>query len=83
LVLFGVFLRLALFGGAFLIFLLTLGSSLLQDWNAAGLQLIYAMIYAALLAFRTRNCLSLDSLRRIAYLSSATQSDVPSTGALK
>jgi thiosulfate dehydrogenase (quinone) large subunit len=36
LVLFGVSLRLALFGGAFLIFLLTLGSSLLQDWNAAG-----------------------------------------------
>ena len=78
LVLFGVSLRLALFGGAFLIFLLTLGSSLLQDWNAAGLQLIYAMIYAGLLAFRAKDCLSVDSLRRIADLSSATESSLPS-----
>ena len=71
-------LGLALFGGAFLIFLLTLGSSLLQDWNAAGLQLIYAMIYAGLLAFRAKDCLSVDSLRRIADLSSATESSLPS-----
>jgi thiosulfate dehydrogenase [quinone] large subunit len=78
LVLFGVSLRLALFGGAFLIFLLTLGSSLLQDWSAAGLQLIYAMIYAGLLAFRAKDCLSVDSLRRIADLSSATESSLPS-----
>jgi thiosulfate dehydrogenase [quinone] large subunit len=78
LVLFGVSLRLALFGGAFLIFLLTLGSSLLQDWNAAGLQLIYAMIYAGLLAFRAKDCLSVDSLLRIADLSSATESSLPS-----
>ncbi len=78
LVLFGLSLRLALFGGAFLIFLLTLGSSLLQDWNAAGLQLIYAMIYAGLLAFRAKDCLSVDSLRRIADLSSATESSLPS-----
>jgi thiosulfate dehydrogenase [quinone] large subunit len=77
LVLFGVSLRLALFAGAFLIFLLTLGSSLLQDWNAAGLQLIYAMIYAGLLAFRAKDCLSVDSLRRIADLSSATESSLP------
>jgi thiosulfate dehydrogenase [quinone] large subunit len=75
LVLFGVSLRLALFGGAFLIFFLTLGSSLLQDWSAAGLQLIYAMIYG-LLAFRAKDCLSVDSLQRIGDLSSATQSSL-------
>lgn len=79
-VLFGISLRLALLGGSSLIFLLTLGSSLGQDWNAAGIQLIYATIYAALLAFRTRDCLSVDSWRRIADLSSASQSDLPSSG---
>ena len=37
-------------------FLFILGSSLLQDWNAAGLQLVDAMIYAELLEFRIKDC---------------------------
>lgn len=80
LVFFGVSLRLALLGGSLLICLLTFGSSLIQDWNAAGLQLVYAMVYAGLLAFRTKDCLSVDFLRHIADLSSASQFDLQSRG---
>jgi thiosulfate dehydrogenase (quinone) large subunit len=65
LVLLGLFSRIALRAGALLIIVLTFGASLVQDWNAAGLQLIYALTYAALLAFSGWNRLSLDAwLRR-------------------
>jgi hypothetical protein len=35
-----------------------------QNWESAGLQLIYASIYAALLAFREKSVYSLDALLR-------------------
>lgn len=54
--------RLALIGGALLILVLTFGTTLRQDWETAGLQLIYAAIYAALLAFHERDTLSADAL---------------------
>jgi thiosulfate dehydrogenase [quinone] large subunit len=56
--------RFALCAGAFLILLLTFGSALVQDWNAAGIQLTYALVYAALLAFREWNLFSVDGLLR-------------------
>ena len=62
LVLLGLWTRYALAGGALLIFVLTFGSTLRQDWETAGLQLTYALIFSALLAFRQWNTLSCDVL---------------------
>lgn len=45
-----------------MIFVLTFGTTLRQDWEAAGLQLTYALIFSALLASREWNTLSVDSL---------------------
>ena len=54
--------RIALIAGSLLILVLTFGSTLRQDWESAGLQLIYAGMYAALLAFQDRDVYSLDAL---------------------
>jgi thiosulfate dehydrogenase (quinone) large subunit len=62
LVLLGAATRFALCAGALLILVLTFGSTLHQDWEVAGLQLIYAAIYAALLAFRDNNAFSVDGV---------------------
>ena len=62
LVLIGLFSRLALSAGATLILVLTFGATLHQDWDSAGLQLIYASVYAALLALSNRNAHSADAL---------------------
>jgi thiosulfate dehydrogenase [quinone] large subunit len=62
LVLIGLFTRVALVLGALLILVLTFGTSLLQNWEVAGLQLIYAAVYAALLAFLSANRFSVDAL---------------------
>jgi len=64
LVLAGLRTRLALIAGSILLIVLTFGSTLRQDWESAGLQLIYASIYAALLAFLNKNTYSLDALLR-------------------
>jgi thiosulfate dehydrogenase [quinone] large subunit len=62
LLLLGLRTRLALIAGSVLLLVLTFGSNLRQDWESAGMQLIYASVYAALIAFRSRNVYSLDSL---------------------
>jgi thiosulfate dehydrogenase [quinone] large subunit len=62
LVLLGAFTRAALVAGALLIAVLTFGSTLHQDWDIAGLQLIYATVYFLLLALRRHNALSADGL---------------------
>lgn len=62
LVLLGAATRFALCAGALLILVLTFGSTLHQDWDVAGLQLIYAAVYAALLAFRDNNAFSVDNV---------------------
>lgn len=54
--------RWALVLGSLLILTLTFGATLRQDWESAGLQLIYSGIYAGLLAFRQYNRFSLDAL---------------------
>lgn len=64
LVLFGLATRFALIAASFTILVLTFGSTLRQDWESAGLQLIYAAIYAALLAFRRENAYSIDGTFR-------------------
>jgi hypothetical protein len=40
---------------------LVVGTNLAQDWNVAGLQLIYCFIYYFLLVHREQNVLSLDT----------------------
>ena len=61
-VLIGLFSRLALSAGATLILILTFGATLHQDWESAALQLIYAAVYAVLLAFSKCNVYSADAL---------------------
>jgi thiosulfate dehydrogenase [quinone] large subunit len=62
LILFGAFTRMALIAGALLICLLTFGSALHQDWDVAGLQLIYAIVYFVLIGLRRFNLFSVDGL---------------------
>ena len=62
LILVGAATRITLVAGGLLILVLTLGSTLHQDWEIAGLQLIYATVYSILIAFRKYNLLSLDRL---------------------
>jgi thiosulfate dehydrogenase [quinone] large subunit len=62
LVLLGIRTRFALVAGSLLILTLTFGATLTQDWESAGLQLIYATVYASLLAFRNYNTFSVDGL---------------------
>ena len=59
-VLFGFESRYAYVLGLLLIASLTFGAALRQDWDSAGLQLIYALLYAILLASREYNLLSVD-----------------------
>jgi|SRR5215469_13732857 len=60
----GLWSRLAYCVGFLLIINLTFGSTLRQDWTAAGWQLLYAFAYAALLAFHEHNRYSVDGARR-------------------
>jgi thiosulfate dehydrogenase [quinone] large subunit len=62
LLLIGLRTRAALIGGALLMLVLTFGSSLIQDWQAASTQLLYAAVYAALLFLLRFNGWSLDAL---------------------
>jgi thiosulfate dehydrogenase (quinone) large subunit len=59
-VLFGFASRYAYIAGGLVILSLTFGSTLRQDWEASGLQLIYALLYAILLATREYNKFSID-----------------------
>jgi thiosulfate dehydrogenase [quinone] large subunit len=62
LILFGALTRVALIAGGLLIVLLTFGSTLHQDWDIAGLQLIYALVYFVLIGLRQYNSWSVDGL---------------------
>jgi thiosulfate dehydrogenase [quinone] large subunit len=61
LLLIGLRTRAALIAAAMLIAALTFGSALLQDWPAAGLQLTYASVYAALIFLHRYNGWSADA----------------------
>jgi thiosulfate dehydrogenase [quinone] large subunit len=60
LLLLGLKTRWALIAGSLLMMVLTFGSALIQDWAAAGSQLIYALIFSLLLFMRRYNAWSLD-----------------------
>jgi thiosulfate dehydrogenase [quinone] large subunit len=61
LLLIGLRTRAVLIAASLLILVLTFGSALLQDWSAAGTQLLYALVYAALLFLRRHNAWSVDA----------------------
>src|SRR6516225_4945150 len=61
LLLLGLFTRFALIAGGLVMTALVFGTNLAQDWNVAGLQLIYCFLYYYLLTHRReRNQWSLD-----------------------
>ena len=62
LLLLGLFTRFALLAGSAVMVTLVAGATLSQNWDVAGLQLIYCLIYFVLLTYRDRNFLSLDTL---------------------
>lgn len=59
---FGLWTRFALIAGAVVLTLLVFGTNLAQDWNVAGLQLIYAFLYYYLLVHRDQNAVSIDGM---------------------
>ncbi len=61
LLLIGLRTRAALIAGSLLMMVLTLGSGLVQDWPAAGLQLTYALVLSVLLFLLRYNGWSLDA----------------------
>jgi len=61
---FGVFVRPALSIGALLMLLLLFGSTLIQQWEVASIQMIYIAFYAALLATASYDRFSVDRLLR-------------------
>ena len=60
LLLIGLKTRLALITASLLMMVLTFGSALVQDWAAAGIQLMYALVFSVLLFLRRYNAWSLD-----------------------
>jgi thiosulfate dehydrogenase [quinone] large subunit len=63
LLLLGVGTRFSIIAGSLVMAALVVGTNLAQDWNVAGLQLIYCFIYYYLLAHRRDlNRISLDAL---------------------
>jgi thiosulfate dehydrogenase [quinone] large subunit len=56
----GLLTRIAILAGSMVMIVLMAGVCLAQDWNTAGLQLIYCLIYFILLSYRERNFYSLD-----------------------
>jgi thiosulfate dehydrogenase [quinone] large subunit len=60
----GLWQRLALGAGALLILVLVFGTALLQRWDTLTQQMIYALVYAALLATRDWDRWSVDAVIR-------------------
>jgi thiosulfate dehydrogenase (quinone) large subunit len=53
--------RESLFSGAVLLPALTLGTTLRQDWDVAGIRLLYSVVYAVLMAGLGYNVVSVDA----------------------
>jgi thiosulfate dehydrogenase (quinone) large subunit len=64
LLLLGLWTQEALLVGSATMALLVFGTALRSDWNIVAIQLLYALIYAVLLAAREYNAYSLDALIR-------------------
>jgi thiosulfate dehydrogenase (quinone) large subunit len=59
----GLFQRAALAAGALMIASLVFGTALLQRWDTLTQQMVYALLYAALIATRSWDRWSLDAVR--------------------
>lgn len=64
LILVGLWTRWALLLGAITMIALTFGTALRSDWNVLAIQMLYAAIYAALVATREYDGYSVDALMR-------------------
>lgn len=64
LILVGLFTRIALICGGLLITVLTFGIGLRQNWETAGQQLLYALVFAVMVAFVLWNRYSIDGMLR-------------------
>jgi len=62
LLLLGLFTRFALVAGSLVMIALMAGITLAQNWDVAGIQLIYCAIYFVLLTHGGRNVYSLDTV---------------------
>lgn len=62
LIILGLWTRIALAAGFLVMLMLMIGICLVQDWQTAGLQLIYGIAYAALLFLLRYNQYSVDSV---------------------
>lgn len=62
LLLIGLRTRAALIASSFLILVLTFGSALVQNWSAAGTQLLYALIYSLLIFLHRYDGWAVDRL---------------------
>jgi thiosulfate dehydrogenase [quinone] large subunit len=62
LILLGLWTRWSLLLGALVMVALVFGTALRSDWNTLAIQMLYASIYAALIATREYNTYSLDVL---------------------
>jgi|SRR5215469_15649552 len=60
----GVALRWTLIGGAVLMLALEFGTAMRSDWTVVSSQLLYSLLYSALLFCRAWDAYSLDALRR-------------------
>ena len=66
LVLFGLFTRTGLLMGGLWMVVLIFGSSLIEQFDVVGIQLVYSLIFSALLYYHDANLISIDHwLRRI------------------
>ena len=59
----GLFQRIALAAGALMLVALVFGTALLQRWDTLTQQMVYALLYAALIATRPWDRWSLDAVR--------------------
>lgn len=62
LLLIGLWTRTAAIAGGLLMAILIFGTSLKQDWNVVGIQMIYALTYFFIMLYMQYNRLSLDHL---------------------
>jgi thiosulfate dehydrogenase [quinone] large subunit len=59
----GLWTREAALAGVFKMILLITGMCLLEEWDVVGVQMVYVLFYALVLAFREYNGLSIDQKR--------------------
>ena len=78
----GIFTRFALISGAVFMMALTVGVSANQQWDSAGQQLLYSVVFFLLLFFREHNALALDRQNGVVLPAKELGDPAARTGAL-